>query len=119
MVKRVNIDLRKELHSQAKIISILKNISLNKYLEDCIEKALQDDQVLLHAFTHREVERVDHLDYAMKPLSFPASLASQSAGSRKRDETLSCTLPTSQHKSERKDEKVGIVKKDEEAEDEM
>ena len=54
MVKRVNIDLRKELHSQAKIISILKNISLNKYLEDCIEKALQDDEDLLHKFTSQK-----------------------------------------------------------------
>ncbi|MEK6939947.1 MAG: hypothetical protein AABX31_04420 [Nanoarchaeota archaeon] len=60
MVKRVNIDLRKELHSQAKIISILKNISLNKYLEDCIEKALQDDVVLLHAFTsQKRIEKRD------------------------------------------------------------
>jgi len=58
VVKRVNIDLRKELHSQAKIISILKNISLNKYLEDCIEKALQQDEDLLHKFTSQtKVER--------------------------------------------------------------
>ncbi len=56
----MNIDLRKELHSQAKIISILKNISLNKYLEDCIEKALQDDVVLLHAFTsQKRIEKRD------------------------------------------------------------
>ena len=50
----MNIDLRKELHSQAKIVSILKNVSLNKYLEDCIEKALQDDVALLHAFTSQK-----------------------------------------------------------------
>jgi len=54
VVKRVNIDLRKELHSQAKIISILKNVSLNKYLEDCIEKRLQEDEALLHAFTSQK-----------------------------------------------------------------
>lgn len=50
----MNIDLRKELHSQAKIISILKNISLNKYLEDCIEKALRKDEALLHAFSSQK-----------------------------------------------------------------
>ena len=56
----MNIDLRKEIHSQAKIISILKNISLNKYLENCIEKALQKDEALLHAFTYqKKAERRD------------------------------------------------------------
>ncbi|MDP3698494.1 MAG: hypothetical protein Q8R47_02810 [Nanoarchaeota archaeon] len=64
MVKRVNIDLRKELHSQAKIISILKNISLNKYLEDCIEKALQDDEDLLHKFTSQQ--KTDREDFTKK-----------------------------------------------------
>ena len=54
MVKKVNIDLRREIHAQAKIVSILKNISLNKYLENCIEKALQEDEVLLHAFTSQK-----------------------------------------------------------------
>lgn len=58
VVKRVNIDLRKEIHSQAKIISILKNVSLNKYLEDCIEKALQDDEALLHSFTSQKRSEV-------------------------------------------------------------
>jgi len=54
----VNIDLRKEIHSQAKIISILKNIPLNKYLEDCIEKALRKDEALFHNFTSQtKVER--------------------------------------------------------------
>ena len=57
----MNIDLRKELHSQAKIISILKNVSLNKYLEDCIEKALQDDVVLLHAFTSQKRSEKEEL----------------------------------------------------------
>jgi len=51
VVKRVNIDLRKEVHSQAKIISILKSIPLNKYLESCIEKALEEDKMLLKELT--------------------------------------------------------------------
>jgi len=47
MVKKVNIALRKDVHSQAKIISILKSISLNRYLELCIEKSMKEDQSLL------------------------------------------------------------------------
>lgn len=68
MVKRVNIDLRKEIHSQAKIISILKNVSLNKYLEDCIEKALQEDEDLLHKFTSQKkvVGQAERQDAAKK-----------------------------------------------------
>ena len=63
MVKRVNIDLRKELHSQAKIISILKNIPLNKYLEICIERALQDDKMLLQELTSaKEVQKSENQD---------------------------------------------------------
>lgn len=58
----MNIDLRKEIHSQAKIISILKNISLNKYLEDCIEKTLQEDEALLHAFTFQKKSERQKVD---------------------------------------------------------
>ena len=61
MIKRVNIDLRKEIHSQAKIISILKNISLNKYLENCIEKMLQEDQALFHAFTSQKKSEKENM----------------------------------------------------------
>ncbi|MEK6969440.1 MAG: hypothetical protein AABW48_03355 [Nanoarchaeota archaeon] len=46
-MKRVNISLRKDVHSQAKIICILKNVHLNKYLELCIEKAIKEDQKIL------------------------------------------------------------------------
>lgn len=46
-MKRVNISLKKNIHSQAKIISILKNIHLNKYLESCVEKAIKEDQKML------------------------------------------------------------------------
>ncbi len=63
VVKRVNIDLRKELHSQAKIISILKNIPLNKYLELCIEKALEKDKTLLQELTSpKEVKKREGQD---------------------------------------------------------
>lgn len=46
-MKRVNITLRKETHSQAKIISVLKSIPLNKYLESCINKGVKGDQKIL------------------------------------------------------------------------
>ncbi len=47
MVKKVNIGLKPEIHSQAKIISILKGISLGDYLSKCIEKAILEDKKLL------------------------------------------------------------------------
>ena len=62
MVKRVNIDLRKELHSQAKIISILKSIPLNKYLELCIEKAIHEDKNLLYALTPSKETKKEDVD---------------------------------------------------------
>ncbi len=43
-MKRVNVILKKEIHSQAKIISVLKNIPLNKYLEHCIQKGIKEDK---------------------------------------------------------------------------
>lgn len=46
-MKRVNINLKKDVHSQAKIICILKNIHLNQYLEACVEKAIKEDQKIL------------------------------------------------------------------------
>jgi hypothetical protein len=46
-IKRVNITLRKDTHSQAKIISVLKSIPLNKYLELCINKGVKGDQKIL------------------------------------------------------------------------
>lgn len=46
-MKRVNIILKKEIHSQAKIISVLKNVPLNKYLESCIKQGVKDDQKIL------------------------------------------------------------------------
>ena len=59
MMKRVNICLRKEAHSQAKIISILKNVHLNKYLELCIEKAIKEDQNILQMLiiNERSIEK--------------------------------------------------------------
>ncbi len=46
-MKKVNIGLKDEIHSQAKIISILKGIALGKYLEECIEKAVNSDKKII------------------------------------------------------------------------
>ena len=46
-MKRVNIGLKDNIHSKAKIISILKNVSLSQYIESCIEKKITDDQQVL------------------------------------------------------------------------
>ena len=46
-MKRVNIGLKDELHSQVKILSVLKRVPLGKYLESCIEKGMKEDKALL------------------------------------------------------------------------
>jgi len=46
-VKRVNIGLKDETHKDAKIIAILKDVRLNKYLEEAIEKAVKEDSNLI------------------------------------------------------------------------
>jgi len=48
--KRVNIGLKEKIHAQAKIISTLKKIPLNKYLEEAIEEAVKKDKHLLEEF---------------------------------------------------------------------
>ena len=50
--KRVNIGLEKRIHTQAKVISVLKNITLNEYLESAISKAVEKDMKLI-----KEVKR--------------------------------------------------------------
>ena len=45
--KRVNIGLKEKVHAQAKIIATIKKIPLNKFLEEAIEKAVQENRKLL------------------------------------------------------------------------
>ena len=47
LVKRVNIGLKDKVHTQAKVISVLKGIPMGKYLEDAIEEAIRKDKKLL------------------------------------------------------------------------
>ena len=46
-VKRVNIGLKEEVHSKAKIIAILKGVSFGRYLEQCVENGMKEDQKVL------------------------------------------------------------------------
>ena len=45
--KRVNILLDEETHTKAKVIAVLKNITLNEYLEAAIAKAVSEDKHIL------------------------------------------------------------------------
>ena len=47
MSKRVNIQLKELVHTQAKVISVLKDITLNEYFEKAIEEAIEKDKHIL------------------------------------------------------------------------
>ncbi len=45
--KRVNIGVEEDVHTKAKVISVLKGMTLNDYLEEAIkQKVAQDKKVL-------------------------------------------------------------------------
>ena len=46
-MKRVNIGLKDETHTAAKLISIIKKIPLGKYLEKAVGDAVEKDKKLL------------------------------------------------------------------------
>lgn len=46
-MKRVNIKISEDAHTKAKVISVLKNITLNEYFEKAIDEALLQDKKLL------------------------------------------------------------------------
>ena len=46
-VKRVNIGLDEKIHTQAKLISILKKITLNDYLKKAIKDSIDKDKQLI------------------------------------------------------------------------
>lgn len=45
--KRVNISLKEDNHTQAKVIAVLKNVTLNEYFEKAIEEAIERDKKIL------------------------------------------------------------------------
>ena len=46
-MKRVNIQLEDDLHTKAKIIAVLKGVTLNDYLAKTVAEALQRDRKVL------------------------------------------------------------------------
>ena len=46
-MKKVNIGLKEKVHMQAKIISVVKGISLNQYIEQALEKAIDNDKNII------------------------------------------------------------------------
>ena len=46
-MKKVNIGLKDDVHKKAKIISTLKGVTLSKYLEEAIDKAVKKDKDIL------------------------------------------------------------------------
>lgn len=46
-MKRVNIQLKGELHTRAKIIAVLKGETLNDYLASIVEEGVKRDKKIL------------------------------------------------------------------------
>lgn len=47
MKKKVNIALDEDLHTKAKVIAVLKNITLNDYIEKALDEAVKKDKSIL------------------------------------------------------------------------
>ena len=45
--KRVNIQLDEDTHTKAKVIAVLKGMTLNEYLDKAICEAIEKDQTIL------------------------------------------------------------------------
>ncbi len=46
-MKRVNIELSEELHASSKVIAVLKNITMQQFLVEAIDDAVEKDRKLL------------------------------------------------------------------------
>jgi len=47
-MKRVNIQLEEDTHTKAKVIAVLKDMTLNEYFERAIREAIEKDQNVLN-----------------------------------------------------------------------
>jgi len=46
-MKRVNIQLDDDTHTKAKVISVLKNMTMNDYIEKAINDAIDKDHAII------------------------------------------------------------------------
>ncbi len=46
-MRKVNIGLKDKVHMQAKIISVVKGVSLNSFIEEAVEKAIEKDKNII------------------------------------------------------------------------
>jgi predicted HicB family RNase H-like nuclease len=46
-MKRVNVQLPDEIHTRAKVVAVLKGVTLNEYLEAAIRDAVDRDKRVL------------------------------------------------------------------------
>ncbi len=51
--KQLNIRIDEEIHTKAKVTAILKGITLNDYIEQAIQKALEQDKNLTNKMTSK------------------------------------------------------------------
>lgn len=49
-MKRVNVQVPDDVHTRAKVIAVLKGITLNEYLEAAIREAVDADKAVLQQF---------------------------------------------------------------------
>lgn len=47
LTKKVNVGLSEDIHTKAKIICVLKGITLNEYLSKALEKEVEKDKHVL------------------------------------------------------------------------
>ena len=52
-MKRVNVQVPDEIHTRAKVIAVLKGITLNEYLETAIREAVEQDKAVLEQLKKR------------------------------------------------------------------
>jgi predicted HicB family RNase H-like nuclease len=52
-MKRVNVQLPDDIHTRAKVIAVLKGITLNEYLEAAIREATEHDKSVLEGLKRK------------------------------------------------------------------
>jgi predicted HicB family RNase H-like nuclease len=52
-MKRVNIELDDDVHTKAKVIAVLKGLTLNEYFSKAIKDAVEKDQPILNKIKNR------------------------------------------------------------------